>query len=374
MLCFGLGIYLMPFARQGYPEVMALPFLIVAVNRWAKIGTAGRLGALGVTSAVCLGVAASTQQIAWFIVPFMVIGLLLCRLGDQPHAVAWWLVTRYVLIVGAVLAVINAPFVIWNAKAWSTALVTPTSVETVPHGQGLIDVAYYLLGGSGNLQFFSYGSLALAAGLVVCFALLIRRLGPAMAVMPWPIFFVSIRSSDKYFYIMMPLWLLCLATVRHRDFANAYEPDLRLGAWRPLRRPLSRIAVGAAVLAPAVVLVVIAIATPQPLRMAVQNVTATKSAYTKEIDVEVTNTSSRTITPHFALSNSQSMSRFWVPSSGPTALTPGQSALYVLVPSTPGARRSLLGPRILLRAVSQNPETLSSVPLPMRTNPDANVG
>jgi hypothetical protein len=359
MLMIGLGLYLQPFARQGYPELVALPFLLLAVNRWTRIGRDGRLGALGITSALGLGLAVCTQQMSWFLAPFLIVGLLLCRLGDQPARVAWQLTGRYVAIVVGVFVVVNGPFAIWGPRAFIDALWTPLTLKTVPHGQGLIDVAYYLLGRTGAMEYFSYASMALAIGLLICFAVFIRRLGPAMAILPWPIFYLSIRSSDKYFYIMLPLWMLCLATVPIRDFASAYRPLGALRSWRAAIVPL--------VLAPALVLSVIAIVTPGPLRMAITRVTSTSTALTSEIDVAVTNTSGSTIAPHFALSNTEAISRFWVIASGPGALAPGQSAAYVLVPSTPSSRRSLTSERLLLRATSTTPETLSSVRIPTQS-------
>jgi uncharacterized membrane protein len=355
LLMIGLGAYLMPFARQGYPEMIALPFLILAVNRWTRIGAGGRLGALGITSALGLGIAICTQQMSWFLTPFLVVGLLLVRLGDQPARAAWALVGRYVAIVVGVFVVVNLPFVIWGPSAWFHALWTPLTTATVPHGQGLVDVPYYLLGGSGALQYLGYASMVFAVALLLCFALFIRRLGPAMATLPWMIFYLSVRSSDKYFYIMMPLWLLCLATVPFRDFATAYE--IRLGK-------TTRTVIASLAMVPTVVFALIAIVTPQPLRLSILDVNATASGLTSQIQVQVENVSGSTIEPHFALSDSQAFSRFWIVASGPQSLAPGQSASYVLLPSTPGSRRSLHTDRLLLRATSAVPQTISSVRIP----------
>ncbi|HEY2795388.1 MAG TPA: hypothetical protein VGJ28_23710 [Micromonosporaceae bacterium] len=355
LLMIGLGVYLMPFARQGYPEIMALPFLILAVNRWTRIGVDGRLGALGLTSALALGLATCTQQMSWFLVPFLVVGLLLVRLGDGPARAAWALVGRYAAIVVGVFVVVNLPFVIWGPKAWFDALWTPLTAATVPHGQGLVDVPYYLLGGSGALQFLGYASMVFAVALLLCFALFVRRLGPAMATLPWLIFFLSARSSDKYFYIMMPLWFLTLATVPLRDFATAYEPRLS----KPVRLTIASVA-----MVPTLAFALIAIVTPQPLRLSNVRVEATSSGLTSRIQVEVENTSGTALAPHFALSDSQAFSRFWVVVSGPPTLAPGQSAPYLLQPSTPGSRRSLHSQRLLLRATSASPDTISSVRIP----------
>ncbi|HEY2794947.1 MAG TPA: hypothetical protein VGJ28_21490 [Micromonosporaceae bacterium] len=356
MICLGLGLFLMPFARQGYPEIIALPFVILAVNRWSHIGAGGRLGALGISSAIGLGLGCATQQIVWFMAPFLLVGVLLLRVGDLGTRRGWMIMARYAGIAGLSFAVINAPFVIWHFSAWRSAMVTPLVARTVPHGQGLIGLTYNILGGSGRLQAYSYATAALAIALLACFALFIRTLGPAMVVLPWPIFFLSIRSSDKYFYLMAPVWLIALATVRQRDFAKAWQ----------VRFPrFARAALALGLLVPAAGLATVAVVSPQPLKMTVLYVQPSKSSYTKEIFISVTNTSGRSIEPHFALSTTVALSRFWLTSGGPKTLKPGETAEYALLPPVATARRSLLGVPIMLRAVSAYPETMSSVALPM---------
>jgi hypothetical protein len=355
LVCLSVGLYLMSFARQGYPEIVALPFVLVAVYRWTAIGRDGRLGRLGVVSAVCLGLACATQQLAWFLVPFLVVGLLLVRLGDRPARQAWRLTAVYVAIVIGVFVVINAPFVVWSPHAWIGAMVTPLFAPTLLHGQGIIGITYSIVNGSGNLAAFGYATGALAIALLVTYALFIRTLGPTMVMLPWVIFFCSIRSSDKYFYLMAPIWLLSIAFVRHRDFAAC--PVL---PWRAVRPILA-----AALFVPVIVLSGIGLATPAPLRMTLMDVTSSKTFYTEQITVRVANRSGTPISPHFALSTSINISRYWQVTSGPRRLVPGASAVYVLVPPNTVARRNLYGPHIELRAMSGYPETMSSVPIPM---------
>jgi hypothetical protein len=215
------------------------------------------------------------------------------------------------------------------------------------------------------MGYFSYASIALLLGLLLCYALFIRQLGPAMVILPWAVFFVSVRSSDKYFYLMAPIWLMSVATVRHRDFATAWVPRLRLRGWQVFDRMPGRAAVAALCLLPAVVLSVVAVATPQPLKMTLLNVAASPTQTTQEIDLSVTNISSHAISPHFALSNSVTVGRFWKIQTGPATLAPGETETYVLVPSGPSAEVSLRGPRIELHATSVAPETMSSVAIPL---------
>src|SRR6185312_6129141 len=93
-----IGFDLMPkMARSGYPMVMMLPFVILAVAGWARIGAPRpgvrrtRLGVRGWAGALGLGLAISTQPLAWFIAPFLVLGLLVVRAGDTRFRSAFLL-------------------------------------------------------------------------------------------------------------------------------------------------------------------------------------------------------------------------------------------------------------------------------------------
>ena len=199
MVCLGLGLYLLPFARQGYPSVLLLPFLVMAVYKWTRVGRNGRLGGLGVVSALGLGLACATQQIAWFLAPFLLSGLVLLWAGNHGWRRACRLFLQYAGVAVVAFAVVNAPFAVWNFDTWRTAMTTPLVARTAPHGQGLIGLTYDIINGSGALHAFSYAAAALALGLFASYVIFIRKLGPAMAVLPWLIFYLSIRASDRYF-------------------------------------------------------------------------------------------------------------------------------------------------------------------------------
>ena len=71
-----LGFPFLPhYARLGYPAVIAMVLLIPVVIRWPAIGAGGRLSRGDVLRAVCLGAACATQQLAWFVAPFLLVGL-----------------------------------------------------------------------------------------------------------------------------------------------------------------------------------------------------------------------------------------------------------------------------------------------------------
>src|SRR4029078_10754500 len=98
----------------------------------------------------------------------------------------------------------------------------------VPAGQGLIDISFYLTDGSAALDLYSDAALLLGAGLLVASALWMRRLGPPITVLPWFVFYLSVRSQDGYFLLMTPLWLAAAATVPPSAVAGAPHPPLAL--------------------------------------------------------------------------------------------------------------------------------------------------
>lgn len=374
LVCLGLNL-LPPIARAGYPAMVALPFLVVAVASWTRVGIGragpGRLGVRGWAGAICLGLAISTQQLAWFLAPFLVVGILVLRGGDLGARRGCLLIARYVGVVIGVVAAVNGPFLVMNARAWWTGILLPMTEPTVPHGQGLVGISYYLIGGSGALNYYAYATMLLAAALLLCFVLFIERLGPAMVILPWLVFYLSVRSQDDYFLSMTPIWIVSIATVGHADFVRAWRFRPRLRRWRPLQHWAGQTIAAVILLIPAAMCVRVAILTPPPLRMNVVSMIVSRSGYLINVlEVDVTNVSGRTIEPHFTLSDSESMSHFLVADTGPETLTPRQTALYVLVPWSPGSRRSL-NDRVMLRAVTTDPVTLSSLQLNFPEQPSA---
>ena len=146
---------------------------------------------------------------------------------------------------------------------------------------GLIDVSFYLTDSSAALDFYSYAALLLGRDLVR--ALWVRFLGPAVTVIPWLVFYLSVRSQDGYFLLMTPLWLAAAATAPPSAFAHAWQPRISLAA-RPIgplasggprRLPgyATRALLAAILLAPSLLCASVAIASDEPLELAVVSTT-----------------------------------------------------------------------------------------------------
>jgi hypothetical protein len=359
VLCLSVGLYL-PLARKGEPAIIALPLLIIAVYRWTSIGSAGRLGRAGLISAVCLGLAAATQQLAWFLVPFLLLAIYLVRRADLPARAAARIVAGYAGVAVAAFAVVNLPFAAWNFRDWFSAIVSPLTQGAIPNGQGLIGLTYYVSGGSGRLDFYSYAALCYGLALLVCFIVYFRWLGPAVAILPWTILFFPSRSQDNYFIVFAALWVVSLLTVDWASFGRAKQPGARL---RWLHAPAGT-AAAVALFIPALACLGIAVGSPQPLRVTVAKPTPIRHGrYVAALRVTATNTSGHDISPHFALSSNTATTAYWLIKSGPATLAPGATGTYrIKAPFSSAMART--GPPMVLRVFSAGPDTLSSGRVP----------
>ncbi|WP_324613791.1 hypothetical protein [Streptomyces sp. DSM 15324] len=359
-VCFGFGL-LPHYAYAGYPAITALALLVPVVVRWPATGEGGRLGSGGVVRAACLGAACAAQQLAWFLAPFLLIGLYAVRRGELGPRRALAVTARYTAAAALTCAAANAYFAIEGFSAWLQGVLLPLDQKAILHGQGLMGISYYFTDGSGRLDFYSYGSQLLLLGLLAATLLFVRRLGPALTVLPWVVFYLATRSQDGYFLMMTPLWLAAAATVPAAAFATAWQPRL------PHVFGRAKAVLAGGLLAPALVCVAIAAASPPPLRMSLSPRFATHHARVgvTAIDVRAVNTTGTALTPHFASRTGQGASNWWTISSGPAVLAPHASAEYHVKPA--GGFRALPGghgPGTYLIAVTGTPMTITTAHIP----------
>jgi hypothetical protein len=360
-VCLGFG-FLPGYAYSGYPAVVALALLVPVVVRWPDTGAGGRLGLPGVLQALCLGAACASQQLAWFLTPFLLVGLYAVRRGDLGPRLALGVVARYTSTAALTWAAINAYFATQDFSSWLHGLLLPITQKAILHGQGLMGISYYFTAGSRHLDYYSYGSLLFLFGLLAATLLFVRRLGPAITVLPWLSFYLATRSQDGYFLMMTPLWLAAAATVPASALASAWQPRIPHLTARPARAVLA-----AGLLAPAVVCVTIAAASPPPLRMNVTADIVERSGHRDitQLVARVVNTTATRLTPHFASRLGQGASGWWTASGGPQSLAPDASATYVVKP--PGGVRRVPGgshPRFYLIAVTGTPMTITTARIP----------
>ena len=362
VLLFAMS-WMFPYAREGYPVFLTLPFLVVVVAGWSRIGSGGRLGRAGVLSACCLGVADAAHQLAWFLTVFLLVGILLLRRGQLGRWSPALAVTgRYLAVAAGAFLLVNLPLLLHDGRAWFSGVLTVLTQHASPQGLGPVDISLWLTSGSGAPGLYSTAAAAALLATLVALVLWPARLGPALALLPWPAFFLSTRSTETYFVLLAPLWLVGLACNERAVFATAW-------AWRPapLRRRAVRLALPPLLVAPALVLLLIAVLTPPPLRV---SATASgphpkHSTHLTSLDrvtATVRNTGDRPLTPAFATSVSAWLDVGWRVVSGPRTVPPHGSAVYVLrrtgIPFAPNPA----GPT-LLTVLTDGPMTLTNEPL-----------
>ena len=155
-------------------------------------------------SAIFLGLALASKQLAWFFIPFYAI-----MVWRQYNFME---VVRRLTIAAVIALAINLPFILWNPHAWLAGVMAPISDPMFPMGAGLISLSSTPL-----LPVFPqavYDVLevgAMLAAFLWYWRLCKKRPEAAMLLAVIPLFFAW-RSLSSYFYCSaFPLFLLMAA-------------------------------------------------------------------------------------------------------------------------------------------------------------------
>ncbi|MBW4042621.1 MAG: hypothetical protein HIU86_10925 [Acidobacteria bacterium] len=361
----GFGASMLPNdARAGYPAVIALALLVPVIAAWHRTGRDGVLGRAGLLRAAALGAACAVHQTAWFYVPFLVVGVWALRRPEVGGRRALLVAARYALVGAAVWILIDLPFAVRQPLQWFEGILLPITQHAIVHGQGLIAVTEYLMPGSGAIAWFGAAQAALLLALVVLLALHPRRLAVALPILPALPYLLGTRSSADYLVLFLPLWLLAALTVPIG--LAAPEGSTAVATWgapRPTQR--TRAIVAVALLVPALVCAVVAVATPSPLAVRVVAV-ATSNGAVQSATVTASNTGGVPIRPHFLSRAGTHPSFWWHVRSGAAVIPAGGSVRYVITPAARGTARLIAQSRdrAVLMVLSDAPQTLTTVPFP----------
>lgn len=145
-------------------------------------------------SALAFGVACAVKQLAW---PFAAFYLI--QVAAQQ---GWREAGRRAAVAAGVFALVNAPFVVWDARAWALGILTPVAEPMFPRGAGLVSLA--TTGAMPLLPSVAYLILEAAAAVVVVVAGWRTRrtspeLGVVLAVIP---LWFAWRSLFSYFFLV----------------------------------------------------------------------------------------------------------------------------------------------------------------------------
>ncbi|MFL5823358.1 MAG: hypothetical protein ACJ764_07955 [Solirubrobacteraceae bacterium] len=353
VLCVGYPI-LATFAFIGVNVIMATTALLVVAHRWTSVGESGRLTRGDGLRALALGLALATNQLAWFIAPFLLSGIFLARrahLGSRP---ARRLTLGYLGIAVATFAVINAPFFLWGPSAWLHGVAAPLTQHAIPYGQGIVGLTLFLRLGGGLLDAYNYAAGLLYVALLVLYVARFRTLGRAAFALPLVALFFSGRSLAEY-------WLTLIAVVAI-SVISADGPTIRsvppLAALRRLSRPAQRV-VAVGLFLPAAACLALALGTPQPLTVRI--LVAHSSHLLRSVDrlrLLVHNNSEEPLQPHFA-TNVTGQAILWETTRGPKTLAPGSDAVYSLTAPDASSMPANATP-FVVEAVTGAPRTISS--------------
>lgn len=155
-------------------------------------------------SALLLGLAIASKQLAWFFVPFYLIMIW------RQYSLAEGL--RRLMIAACVFLIFNLPFILWNPQAWVAGVLAPITDLMFPLGEGVINLSIIHL-----LPFFPTGVYQVLEGMVLLLSLgwywRLSRHHPeaAMLLAVLPLFFAW-RSLPTYFFCAaFPIFVLMAA-------------------------------------------------------------------------------------------------------------------------------------------------------------------
>jgi uncharacterized membrane protein len=347
-------------ATIGLNAVLVVPAMVVVAHRWSATGRGGHLSRGDMVRAACLGLAAATNQLAWFLVPFLVTGMYLLRRGELSTGAALRLVSRYTAIAVAVFGLVNAAFIVRNPTAWIAGVTEPLTQSALPQGHAAIAAPLFLDLGGGNLALFTLSGAAVYGALWLAYVLHFRRLGPACFILPIIAFVFPARSLMVYFTVPLASWIMSLASVDRSDFARAHQLGVPVFLQQRLGDTRARTSVALAGLLPGAGLVAAGLLLPEPLQIMILKVNEAHDYHTiGVITARVTNISDRTLTPRFN-TFADLNSRFWTVRSGPAELRPHTSAVYELAAPDQDSMPHLDG-AFRLQALTSGPPTISSV-------------
>jgi hypothetical protein len=181
-------------------------------------------------SAVFLGLALASKQIAWFFIPFYII-MVWRHYGLKE-------MFYRLFIAGSLGLAINLPFVLWNPPAWVAGILAPVADPMFPMGVGLIGLSVtHLLPYLPTWVYTVLEGCAMLGCVVVYWRICRTRPEIAMLLAVLPLFFAW-RSLSSYFYcVAFPLFVLMAAKIPPPRFRYAGAPAPTFEFVTPISRP-----------------------------------------------------------------------------------------------------------------------------------------
>ncbi len=172
-----------------------------------------------VASAICIGLAATIKQVAWFFIPFYLI--LIYKTQGMKKAL------QSLLIILAIFIATNLPFIISDPQLWFSSITSPMT-DKFPLGVGIITLVT-----SGLINLQSSLVFTVIEGLIFIGAIIwyyrnctaYPQAGPLLAVVP---LFFAWRSIWPYFFYFD---IIIIASI----MINEYAKQLKRTDYQPVR-------------------------------------------------------------------------------------------------------------------------------------------
>jgi hypothetical protein len=183
VLGVALSLEIWSAVAGGDTSMLAFPFLLLG---WILLSRKLWI------SALCMGIAIATKQVAWYFFPFYLI--LVLRTGGFKRSFL------AALVAAGVFAAFNLPFVVLNPGAWFASVSAPLRDNLFPEGVGLVTlVTSGVLHTTSQTLFTALEGTAMVLGLVWYYRNCRRYPHTAVMLAVLPLFFAW-RSNWNYFY------------------------------------------------------------------------------------------------------------------------------------------------------------------------------
>jgi uncharacterized membrane protein len=192
---------------SGMTGTLYFPFLLLAWVLWRR-----NLW----LSALFMGIAVATKQVAWFFLPFYLV--LIWRSMSLKQAAG------ALTLAGGVFLAFNAHFILNDPELWLNSMLSLVRDHLFPFGTGPVTlVTYGILHIESSLVFLALEAAAMLGGLM-WFWFKAKRC-PAMGIIlsALPIFF-SWRSMWPYFFYIDVI-LLATVVINDYDTAKIVSPE-----------------------------------------------------------------------------------------------------------------------------------------------------
>lgn len=195
------------FTSFGLPDPLWALFVLLA---WTQRKHFWR-------SSILFGLAVATKQVAWFILPFYLIGSL--REDGFPKAL------RRLEVIGGTFLAINLPFIILSPYMWLRSILAPLLDPFFPGGVGIVILLRNQLIPPLPKFLFSLVTFSILVILLVWYYIRYQKVKPLGIILGTIPLWFTWRSGFNFFYLNS---LLLLGVIMYQSCSKKKVSDFRV--------------------------------------------------------------------------------------------------------------------------------------------------